>query len=48
MNKSKVHRYPLRVPVPLWKKIVEAHWKQRKSINTLIIEILEKKMGKKE
>ena len=36
------HRYGLIVEASLWGKIVEAHWKQRKSINQIITEALEK------
>ena len=36
------HRYGLMLEASLWERIVDAHWKQRKSINRLIIEALEK------
>jgi len=46
VNKSnEIHRYGLRIPIILWNKIIDAHWYQRKSINKLIIEILEEKLG---
>lgn len=39
---TKKHRYGLVMPVELWKRIDDAHWEQRKSVNQIIVEALEK------
>jgi len=38
---KKLHRYGIRIPEELFRKIEEDKWRKRKSINQIIMEILE-------
>lgn len=40
-----LHRYGIRVPESLWRKIVEEHWRSRKSINQVIVDLLAEKLA---
>lgn len=41
-EKEATQKLVLRLPRSLWLKIVEAKWRNRKSVNQLIVEALEK------
>lgn len=43
--RESVKNYPLRLPESLYKVLEEKKWQERKSVNRIIVEILEEKLA---